>query len=100
MAKGAESKALVTKKILEIFEGAFEYNKELRIPLIEGGEQVQIKVTLTCAKENVECGMDNATPGDFPASPTQAPTPTNTTPIAPTDEEKQRVSDLMKMLGL
>ena len=56
MAKGAESKAAVTKKILETFAGSFTYNdgKEIRIPCQEAGETVQIKVTLTCAKENVE----------------------------------------------
>ena len=44
-AKGTESKSLVTKKILEIFPNAFLYNndKEIRIPLTEQGETVEIK---------------------------------------------------------
>ena len=99
MAKGTLSKEIVAKKILETFEGAFEYGKELRIPLIEGGEQVQIKVTLTCAKENVECGADNATPGDFP-TPFKAVTPERTEPIAPTADEKANVAALLRSLGL
>ena len=55
MAKGAESKSLVTKKILETFPDAFLYNndKEIRIPLTEQGETVEIKVVLSCAKTPV-----------------------------------------------
>ena len=43
MARGAESKAKVTQTILETFEGSFEYGKELRIPIMENGERVEIK---------------------------------------------------------
>lgn len=102
MARGAESKAKVQKQILETFPGSFLYNdgKEIRIPLPEGGEIVQIKVALTCAKENVEVGADSAMPGDFPAPKMTAPTPERTAPIQPTAAEKQRVSDLLKSLGL
>lgn len=100
MAKGAESKLSVTKKILATFEGAFEYGKEIRIPMTEGGETVQIKVTLTCAKENVECGADTVVPGDFPAPATTAPTPARSEPVKPSDAEKQAVADLLKSLGL
>jgi hypothetical protein len=102
MARGAESKLKVQKQILEIFPNAFLYNdgKEIRIPISEGGEIVQIKVALTCAKENVEVGADVAMPGDFPASKTTAPTPERTEPIAPSDKEKQAVADLLKSLGL
>lgn len=102
MARGAESKAKVQKQILEAFPESFLYNdgKEIRIPMAEGAEVVQIKVALTCAKENVECGADNAMPGDFPAPKMTAPTPQRETPVAPTDWEKQKVADLLKTLGL
>ena len=102
MAKGAESKAKVQKQILAVFPGSFLYNdgKEIRIPMSEGGEIVQIKVALTCAKENVEIGADNAIPGDFPAPKMTAPTPVSNTPVQPTTEEKQKVADLLKSLGL
>ena len=33
MAKGAQSKELVTKKILETFDGSFQYDKEIRIAI-------------------------------------------------------------------
>ena len=102
MARGADSKLKVQKQILEAFPGAFLYNdaKEIRIPMPEGGEIVQIKVALTCAKENVEMGADKAMPGDFPAPKMTAPTPVNTVPVQPSTEEKQKVADLLKSLGL
>lgn len=53
MAKGTESKALITEKILSAFEGSFIAGKEIRIPCYENGELVQIKVALTAAKDNI-----------------------------------------------
>lgn len=102
MARGAIAKQEVQKKILEAFPGAFLYNdgKEIRIPCQEAGETVQIKVTLTCAKENVEIGADVAIPGDFPAPKMTAPTPERTAPVQVTEYEKQKVADLLKQLGL
>lgn len=102
MARGAESKLKVQKQILEAFPGSFVYNdgKEIRIPMPEGAEIVQIKVALTCAKENVEMGADAAIPGDFPAPKMTAPTPERVEPVKPSDAEKQAVADLLKSLGL
>lgn len=101
MAKGSIAKQNITKQILSTFEGAFEYNggKEIRVPVYENGELVQIKITLTCAKENVECGADSAVPGSFPVT-NQPVTPERTTPIAPTEDEKQNVANLLRSLGL
>jgi hypothetical protein len=102
MARGAEAKTKIQKQILETFPGSFLYNdgKEIRIPTPEGGEMVQIKVTLTCAKENVEMGADAAMPGDFPAPKMTAPTPQRDTPVAPSAEEKANVAALLQSLGL
>ena len=58
-ARGAWSKEQVTNKILETFNGAFIYGKEIRIPVGD----VQIKVVLTCAKDNVAAGADEMIPG-------------------------------------
>lgn len=111
MAKGANLKKEIQNKILETFPGSFLYNdgKEIRICGSEGGEQLQIKCVLTCAKECVESGTDTAIPGaaivkttndsgDFP-SLYEAVTPERTTPVAPTEEEKQNVANLLKSLG-
>lgn len=98
MARGAVSKQAVIDKILETFQGSFLYNgnKELRIPMVEDGEQVEIKVTLACAKTNVG---DGTVAGDFEsgnavqASVTEAP-------AKPTQEEIDNISKLMNRLGL
>lgn len=102
MARGAQAKSEVMTKILATFAGSFTYNdgKEIRIPCSEAGEMVQIKVTLTCAKENVEIGADNAMPGDFPAPKITAPTPERLEPVKPSEAEKQAVADLLRSLGL
>lgn len=100
-ARGAESKEKITQKILETFPGSFIHEKEIRVPVMENGEQVQIKVVLTCAKVNVECGGDVALPGD---SVVVASTPVEVKPVAtaiePSAEEKKTVADLMAKLGL
>ena len=92
MARGSESKSFVTEKILDTFEGSFLYEKEIRIPMEENGETVEIKVTLTCAKVNV--GNANRIMS------------TNTAPVFSTEsseitpEEKSNVIDLVARLGL
>jgi len=95
MAKGAESKQIITDKILQIFEGAFIYGKEIRVPLQENGERVEIKVTLTCAKENVGGDSAFAEPQSETSQPAQA-----SVPAAPTEQEKANIADLMSRLGL
>ena len=52
--KGQESKKVITQQILETFEGAFVSGKEIRIPFTEDGVPVQIKVSLTAAKDIIE----------------------------------------------
>ena len=97
-ARGAVAKEQITNQILSQFEGAFKYDKEIRIPVMENGETIQIKVTLTAAKTNVERGGDTALPGD-----TVSAVATTSTPSAlaePTAEEKERVSNLLSKLGL
>ena len=104
MAKGAVAKEQIFAKMLEMFDGSFMYNggKELRIPWDENGDEVQIKVALTCAKENV---YPENTPRESAAAPSQGPVvgsfaeakPEN---VEPTEEEKKNLEDLMKALGL
>ena len=102
MARGQEEKLIVINKIKEVFPEAFEYDKTIRIPVGD----VQIKVTLTAAKDNVEPGGDTAVPGvkatkvvaiangaepvfeDVPAA------------VEPSAEELNAVSSLMESLGL
>lgn len=98
MARGASSKQAVIDKILETFQGSFLYNgnKELRIPMVEDGEQVEIKVTLACAKTNVG---DGAVTGDFESGNAVQVSVTEA-PAKPTQAEIDNISKLMDRLGL
>lgn len=99
MARGSQSKEVITQKILETFAGAFLNDKEIRIPMLEDGSEVQIKVTLTAAKENIE--HSGAADGFNPAFETESAFPTSVKkePIKATDEEKAAVAEMMSALG-
>lgn len=109
-ARGAEAKEKVMQNILATFPGAFKYDKEIRIPMVENGEELQIKVTLTAAKNMVAAGGDTAIPGAKAmeiASQNTAQAYANVgnplvgyEPAEPTAEERKNVSDLLTLLGL
>lgn len=98
--KGTILKKEITDKILEVFPGSFLYNdgKEIRIPGMEEGQLIQVKVTLTCAKTNVEQNGENALPGEVMSTSTIDSTPQTTVEIS--QEEKDNVKKLMASLGL
>lgn len=101
MAKGAEEKQIVIDKIKEVFPEAFEYDKTIRIPIGD----VQIKVALTCAKDNVEPGGDAAVPGvkATKVTITEGAEPVFedvSAAVEPSAEELNAVSNLMTQLGL
>ena len=101
MARGQEEKLIVINKIKEVFPEAFEYDKVIRIPIGD----VQIKVALTCAKDNVEPGGDTAVPG---VKATKVTIAEGAEPvfedvskaIEPSQSELDAVSNLMSQLGL
>lgn len=103
-ARGSVLKQDVAKKILMTFPNSFLYNdgKEIRINGIENGENLQIKVTLTCAKVAVEGGEDTVLPGENvkTASPAQTITTSEKVPQEPTNEEKERLKTLLNQLGM
>lgn len=93
-ARGTEEKQIVLDKIMEMFPSAFIFGKELRVPVGD----VQIKVALTCAKDNVSVSGGPAIPeGDFPTVGTEAPAPAL---AKPTQEELDNVNKLCEVLGL
>ena len=101
MAKGAEEKQIVIDKIKEVFPEAFEYDKTIRIRIGD----VQIKVALTCAKDNVEPGGDAAVPGvkATKVTITEGAEPVFedvSAAVEPSAEELNAVSNLMESLGL
>lgn len=103
MAKGANSKLSATETILKAFPGSFTYDKEIRIPFIEDGEQIQLKCVLTCAKVNVEQGGENIIPGEALNENSVKDTINIQEQIIhmqPTEEEKENIKNLMNSLGL
>lgn len=91
MARGAIAKEEITKKIFEVFPNAFIVGKDIRIPINENGETVEIKIALTCAKDVIGGGdqvqSNVATPASAPLEP-------------PTEEEVKEVRNLIEELGL
>ncbi len=101
MAKGSDSKVVATNAILAAFPGSFVYDKEIRLPFVENGEQIQLKCVLTCAKTNVEENGENAIPGEVVNSNNEINFETNSKEqVAMTDEEKQNIKNIMDALGL
>lgn len=98
-AKGAILKQEISKKILEVFPNSFLYNdgKEIRINGIEEGIPLQIKVVLTAAKTPVEGGSDNTLPGEKVVT---VETPNEKIPEEPSEEEKERLVNLLEKLGI
>ena len=97
--KGTILKKEITDKILEVFPGSFLYNdgKEIRIPGMEEGQLIQVKVALTCAKTNVEQNGENVLPGELN---TDIPENRVQTIVEVSQEEKDNVKKLMASLGL
>ena len=100
-AKGSILKQEIIEKILATFPGSFLYNdgKEIRINGVENGENLQIKVTLTCAKVAVESG-DNIAFSEAATADTKSVEMNEKIPQEPTLEEKERLATLLNKLGL
>ena len=92
MARGTQSKDNITKALLQIFSEAFidADGKTIRIPTTCEGEVIEIKVTLTAAKDIVRGSIEAEVAS-------KQPSPQN---IEMTAEEIQQVKDLIKELGL
>lgn len=93
-ARGQKIKTQIMQKILDTFEGSFINDKEIRICGEEDGYPIQIKVTLTAAKENI----DN--PNEIGYEPPQAADSADTVEVSITSEEKKTVAQLLACLGL
>ena len=93
--KGSIAKEEIIKRMMEVFEDSFMNDKTLIIPMMENGEEVQIKLTLTASKTNIPHSNGKA---EIPITVT-AGMPNQVEVIEPTEEEKQRVVDLINKLG-
>lgn len=102
MARGQKSKKIISDKIVSMFEGAFLYDKEIRIPIEEDGELIQIKCVLSAAKTNVEEGSENAIPTIESINKTESSNVLDEDKkiVKISDEEKANLASLMSSLGL
>lgn len=97
MARGAEAKEAITKKLLEIYgNDAAVFDKVLRIRMMENGEPVEIKITLTAAKDNLMTG--GSVKASEPITSNEAIVP-ETTSNKPTDEEIAQIDSYIKQLS-
>lgn len=97
-AKGSILKGEIAEKILKTFPGSFLYNdgKEIRINGVENGVEIQIKVTLTAAKEAVSNSISKIeSEGTVDSSLLPSETITE-----PTEDEQIRLQNLLKKLNL
>lgn len=103
MAKGSIAKQNIIKKIQKVFGEDFvgEFNNKYYVWESDGGERVQIAISLTCPKNplgEVTGGMVFGDGIDFAATPIAA---TVTAPSAEiTQEEKDNIAEIMARLGL
>ena len=107
MAKGAVAKENVTKILSEVFGSNFigEYDKKIYVWANDGGEMVQIAMSLTCPKNPIQVDTSvTTTSGDWDFSDNPKINTTvavaNAAPAEITAEEKANIADLMAKLGL
>ena len=96
MAKGSEAKNIIFTKMQEIYPDAFweDQGKILRIPITENGNRVEIKVTLTAAKNNLGGETIDSAFENTPIPPVESNI------LEPTQEEKENINRLIASLGL
>lgn len=107
MAKGAIAKQQVINKLAEAFGNDYigEYDKKQYVWANDGGERVQIAISLTCPKTPIEIATNVANDGgdwDFSDDKPKAGVVavSNAAPAEITEQEKQNIADLMARLGL
>ena len=107
MAKGANAKENITKILAEAFGSNFigEYDKKIYVYANDGGEMVQIAISMTCPKNPIQVDTSvTTTSGDWDFSDNPKINTTvavaNAAPAEITAEEKANIVDLMAKLGL
>ena len=93
MAKGSEAKEYVIRKIKEAFGEDFvgEQDKKIYVWGQEGGEKVQIAISLTCPKNPIG-GLNFEEKEKIFEEENKA--------VEITEEEKNKIDELMKRLGI
>ena len=102
MAKGAEAKEYVAKKLKEAFGDDYvgEVDKKYYVYAYEGGQKMQIAIAMTCPKTPVGNIVEEKKEAfDWSDSGNES-APSTFKPIEIEDSEREKVAELMKKLGL
>ena len=101
MARGSLAKESVAAKIQEAFGESYigEFDKKIYVWANDGGERVQIAISLTCPKNMINTSEVAAAdkPFEWSSSATVSTAPPQT---QITEEEKNTLEELVKRLGL
>lgn len=105
MARGAEAKEKIAKKLAEVFgeDWIGEYEKKYYVWSNEGGERIQIAISMTCPKVPIEVANQVDISGDWDwgdGAKAQPIAVNNVVPAEITDEELNNVKVLLERLGL
>lgn len=92
MARGAVAKDKLTKAITTIFKNSFVNGKEIRVPIDDGGEIVEIKISLTAAKDS----LLNMANGSFEVELGEKELIEHIANL--TDEEKNEIIELLNLV--
>jgi hypothetical protein len=102
MAKGAEAKEYVAKKLKETFGDDYvgEVDKKYYVWAYEGGQKMQIAIAMTCPKTPVGNIVEEKKEAfDWSDSGNES-APSAFKPVEIEDSEREKVAELMKKLGL
>lgn len=107
MARGSLAKENITKILADAFGSNFigEFDKKIYVYANDGGEMVQIAISLTCPKNPIQVDTTittNAGDWDFSDNPKVNTTVAvaNAGPAEITEEEKANIANLLLKLGL
>ena len=103
MAKGAEAKEYVAKKLKEAFGDDYvgEVDKKYYVWAYEGGQKMQIAIAMTCPKTPVgNIVEEKKEVFDWSEDVTKTGMVGTFKPIEIEDSEREKVAELMKKLGL
>lgn len=103
-AKGTTAKVNVQNKIALAFGSDYigEVDKKIYVWADDGGERVQIAIAMTCPKVQIDTpgGVDTKAMDHDWSNDTVITKPTPTVKAEITEEETQRIADMMAKFGL
>lgn len=102
MAKGAEAKEYVAKKLKEVFGDDYvgEVDKKYYVWAYEGGQKMQIAIAMTCPKTPVGNVVEEKKEAFDWSDSGNTSAPSTFKPVEIADDEREKVAELMKKLGL